>query len=130
YAVRGIAIDDSVLATAVEAQVTMMTGPWMRYFLTAEPTDALAKVRCPVLVLYGAQDLQVPPDANVPPIERALAKAGNRDVTVRVRPRANTLSRETDNGTRGLYPALKKEFVRGLLDPMTYGMPARTRSRS
>ncbi len=128
YARAGIAIDDSMLTEAVEAQVTMMTGAWMKYFLTAEPTDALSKVHCPVLVLYGAQDLQVPPDANVPPIERALATAGNRKLTVRVLPSANHLFQQTESGNPALYPTLKKEFVPGLLDTMTTWITAHTRA--
>jgi len=128
YARAGVAVDDSTLSAAVEAQVTTMSGPWMRYFLTAEPADVLAQVHCPVLVLYGAQDLQVPPDANLPPIERALARAGNRNVTARVLPSANHLFQETESGSPALYPTLKKEFVPGLLDTMTTWITAHTRA--
>ncbi len=53
---------------------------WFRFFLTYDPVPALRQVRCPALVLAGSKDLQVPPDANLPPIRAALA--GDRDVTV------------------------------------------------
>jgi pimeloyl-ACP methyl ester carboxylesterase len=127
YTLAGVPADSATLSAAVDAQARMMSSPWMRYYLTADPADALARVRCPVLVLYGEQDLQVPPDVNAPPIERALASAGNRDVTVRVLPRANHLFQETDNGYPALYATLKKEFVPGLLDTLTSWTVAHTR---
>lgn len=129
YARGGVTVDDSTLNAAVEGQVRMMTGPWMRYYLTVDPADALAKVRCPVLVVFGAQDLQVPPDVNVPPIEAALARSGNRDVSVRVLPRANHLFQETDSGNPALYATLPKVFVPGLLDTLTGWIGAHTRAR-
>jgi pimeloyl-ACP methyl ester carboxylesterase len=129
YARAGVAIDSSALGAAVEAQVRMMSGTWMRYYLTADPAVVLVRVRCPVLVLFGGQDLQVPPDVNAPPIERALAQAGNRDVTVRVLPRANHLFQQTDSGNPALYPTLEKAFVPGLLDTLTSWTVARTHAR-
>ncbi len=39
----------------------MMLSPWLRYFLTYDPTTALREVRCPVLAINGSLDLQVPP---------------------------------------------------------------------
>jgi hypothetical protein len=58
-----------------EAQIKRLFTPWFRYFLTYDPKPALKKVRCPVLVLNGEKDLQVPPKDNLKAIEAAL-KAG------------------------------------------------------
>jgi fermentation-respiration switch protein FrsA (DUF1100 family) len=124
---RFMGTPDSLLAPAVDAQVAQMKSPWMKGFLTHDPAPALQKVRCPVLALFGANDLQVAPAVNAPPIERALRSGGNRDVTVRVIPRANHLFQETDSGSPMLYPTLKKEFVPGLLDTITTWLVARTR---
>ena len=125
---RFMGTPDSMLASAVDAQVTEMKRPWMKGFLTHDPAPVLQKVRCPVLALFGANDLQVAPAANAPPLERALRSGGNRDVTVRVIPRANHLFQETDNGSLMLYRTLKKEFVPGLLDTVTTWVTARTRT--
>jgi pimeloyl-ACP methyl ester carboxylesterase len=125
---RFMGTPDSMLASAVDAQVTEMKRPWMKGFLTHDPAPVLQKVRCPVLALFGANDLQVAPAVNAPPLERALRSGGNRDVTVRVIPRANHLFQETDNGSLMLYRTLKKEFVPGLLDTITTWVTARTRT--
>lgn len=57
--------------------------PWFRYFLTYDPKTALRKVHCPILVLNGSKDLQVPPKENLPAIKEALDQAGNKDVTIK-----------------------------------------------
>jgi len=123
----GSAVADSVITGAANVQVKMFKSAWMRSFLILDPAPILAQVRCPVLALFGANDLQVAPEVNAPPLERALRRGGNRDVTVRVLPRANHLFQETDSGSPMLYGTLKKEFVPGLLDTVTTWLVARTR---
>ncbi len=70
------------LESAVEREVEQLLTPWFRFFVTYDPTEALVRVRVPVLVVAGGRDLQVPPDQNLPPIVAALEAAGNREVTV------------------------------------------------
>jgi len=120
-------VSDSMIAASVDQQVAAMKSPWMKGFLTHDPAPVLEKVRCPVLALFGANDLQVAPEVNAPPIERALRRGGNRDVTVRVIPRANHLFQEADSGSPMLYATLKKEFVPGLLDTLSTWLAVRTR---
>ena len=43
--------------------------PWMRTFLTLDPADYIAKMRCPLLALGGEKDCQVPAIENL----RAIA---------------------------------------------------------
>ena len=120
-------VSDSILAAAVDGEMEKMKSPWMKSFLFHEPAPVLQKVRCPVLALFGANDLQVAPEANAAPLERALRKGGNRDVTVRVIPRANHVFQETDNGSPLLYGTLKKEFVPGFLDTVSTWVTTRAR---
>lgn len=47
------------------AVFNQINNPWFRYFMQYDPTDALQKVRCPVLAINGAKDLQVPPKENL-----------------------------------------------------------------
>lgn len=51
-----------------------MTDPWMNYFLDYDPAPALAKLKCPVLALNGALDMQVNADINLGAIRAALPK--------------------------------------------------------
>jgi uncharacterized protein len=77
--------------------------PWFKYvgrcdralFYSArrmvefDPGPAWEKVRCPALAIYGEKDTSLPADKNLPIIRRGLGVAGNRDVTIRVFPRAD-----------------------------------------
>ena len=49
----------------LRSQITMVTGPWFRFFLTYDPRPTLGKVKCPVLALNGDKDLQVPAKENL-----------------------------------------------------------------
>jgi len=75
-------------------------------------------VRCPVLVIYGDKDTSSgPPDGLVTVIRRGLAKAGNRDVTVKIfRDADHSLRRPREGGRKG---EDDPEFVPGYLDTMT-----------
>ncbi len=63
----------------IDAQVTALNSPWFRFFLTYNPYPALTKVKCPVLALNGAKDVQVPADENLAAIKKALAEGGNKN---------------------------------------------------
>ncbi len=92
--------DWAALATAMEkakgtkwaGQVQLATSPadlegWrhQRY----DPADILRHTRIPVLALYGAIDTLVPPAENAERMRGFLAEAGNKDVTIRIFPRAS-----------------------------------------
>ena len=51
--------------------------------------DYWTRVSVPVLVIYGERDLYVPVAQSISNIERALNKAGNKDYTILVLPRAS-----------------------------------------
>ncbi|MEX1281385.1 MAG: alpha/beta fold hydrolase [Acidimicrobiia bacterium] len=42
-------------------QFQKLNAKWFREFLAHDPTESLARVRCPVLAITGAKDVQVPP---------------------------------------------------------------------
>jgi len=54
------------------AQIKQLLSPWMRSFLVYDPRPDLAKIKCPVLAIFGEKDLQVPPVQNAPEVEKAL----------------------------------------------------------
>jgi hypothetical protein len=86
------------LDAAVAREVDRLLTPWFRYFVAYDPRSALEKLRMPVLVVAGELDLQVPADQNLPPIEAALAAAGNTEVTVRLLPGLNHLLQPATTG--------------------------------
>ncbi|HEV8583035.1 MAG TPA: alpha/beta hydrolase [Thermoanaerobaculia bacterium] len=54
-----------------------------------DPAAVLKRTRIPVLALFGERDTVVPPSENAALMERYLEEAGNRDVTIKIFPRAN-----------------------------------------
>jgi uncharacterized protein len=92
----------------VEAQVRQLQAGyrWMRFFLTYDPASSLRLVRCPVLALGGALDLQVPAAENLAAIERALRSSGNENVTTVTLPRHNHLFQTCETGLPAEYASI------------------------
>ncbi len=85
--------------------------PWFRYFLSYDPRPTLAKVHCPVLAVIGERDLQVPPDQNLPEIDKALKSAGNSDYTLRVLPGLNHLLQTCATGSPTEYGEIEETIA-------------------
>lgn len=113
---KAIKDKDAYIKETVQSTIKQFSSKWMRFFLNYDPAIALTKVTCPVLVLFGEKDLQVPPLQNQKFIEDALRTAGNNDFTVKVFPDANHLFQEAGTGSPNEYPQLPREFVPGFLD--------------
>jgi pimeloyl-ACP methyl ester carboxylesterase len=68
-------------------------GNWMRAWfarvLNFDPAPLWEHVRVPVLAIYGSEDKDVRVTESAPRLERALHKAGNKDVTIHVIPGAD-----------------------------------------
>ncbi len=95
---------------AFEAQARAYTLPWFRTFIDLDPAEYLRRVKCPVLALGGANDLQVDPDQNLPTIEKALKAGGNKRVTVRKLPGLNHLFQKSDTGLPTEYARIEETF--------------------
>ena len=89
-------------------QITQITSPWFRYFLTYDPANALRKVTCPVLVLNGSLDKQVLPSQNLPPIRKALEESGNKHVEVDELPGLNHLFQTAKTGAPSEYSQIEE----------------------
>ncbi|MCK9641174.1 MAG: alpha/beta fold hydrolase [Prolixibacteraceae bacterium] len=100
-------------------QVNQITSPWMLYFIKYDPAIALEKVKCPVLAVNGDKDLQVPSKVNLPAIEKALKKGGNRQVTTIEFPGLNHLFQECKTGSPTEYAEIDQTFSPVALDAVT-----------
>lgn len=94
----------------VKLQVNQIATPWMQYFIKYNPAPILAKVKCPVLALNGEKDLQVPPKENLDAISNALAKGGNKKVTIMELPNLNHLFQECKTGSPYEYASIEQTF--------------------
>jgi fermentation-respiration switch protein FrsA (DUF1100 family) len=86
--------------------------------LTYDPLPVLEKVTVPVLAMNGELDEAVPTKQSVPMLERALRKAGNKDFTIVVLPKAGHNFLETDQPYGAQQYVRKKRYVSGYWDTM------------
>lgn len=82
----------------IELQLAQLMSPWMLNFIRYNPAPTLEKVTCPVLAINGDKDLQVPANINLPAIEKALKKGGNKKGTIKELPGLNHLFQECKTG--------------------------------
>ena len=77
---------------AQQLLATPLSLTWLREHYLDNPLDAICRVSCPVLILNGEKDLQVPA-AEAESLRIALEEAGNEDVTALILPDLNHLLR-------------------------------------
>jgi pimeloyl-ACP methyl ester carboxylesterase len=116
---RAMGSPDSLIRSRVAQQMSALQSSWFKEFISYDPADALERVNCPVLALFGEVDQQVPPSLNRSPMEKAFNQGGNQRVAIRTLPKANHLFLQSDTGDPGEYGSMKKEFVPGFLEEMS-----------
>lgn len=85
-----------------------------RLFAEYQPLEWWARIRVPVLLIYGAADQRVPAAESAARIAATLLRSGNGDVTVRVLPGADHTFRLSP-GPSG-WPTTAPDYVAGLID--------------
>ncbi|HSV75114.1 MAG TPA: alpha/beta hydrolase [Chthonomonadales bacterium] len=113
--------------TWIDVQVNTVTSPWFRHFLSYDPRPALRAVRCPVLVLIGERDLQVPARENAAEIEAALKAGGGADATVRIVPGVNHLFQTAATGLPTEYGVIEETMSPSVLTMVSEWILARAR---
>lgn len=98
------------------AQVKMELIPWLRYFISNEPSVFWEKVKCPVLALNGEKDIQVYPAENLSAIKEALLKGGNKKITTLTIPDLNHLFQTCKKCTIEEYGELAETFSPAVLE--------------
>jgi pimeloyl-ACP methyl ester carboxylesterase len=109
--VKSSGMDSAIPPAALEQQLRMLTSPWFRFFLDYDPLPNLQKTTCPVLVLYGQKDLQVPAKVNMPLVQKALADAGNKNSDIRQLADLNHLFQHSYSGSPAEYAAIEETFA-------------------
>lgn len=97
----------AALDQQVEAQARVWDSQWFRSFLAFDPRESLRKTTCPVLALNGSLDVQVPAEANLSAMERALREAGNARFETAELPGLNHLLQPARRGTPDEYAAIE-----------------------
>jgi uncharacterized protein len=112
------------LETVAGAQVKALLTPWFRHFLIYDPRPALERVTCPVLAICGEKDLQVDPKLNLPPMEAALKKSGNNDVTIKELPGLNHLFQASETGSLAEYQKIEETINPAALEAVAQWLAA------
>lgn len=86
--------------------------------LDFDPAKTWEQVHCPVLILLGQLDANVPAKVSAEMMERWLAKGGNKDHTIRVLPKANHGLFESETGYSA-ESARVKRYVPGYMEGIT-----------
>ena len=97
---------------------------YWRTLYSYNPALALEKVTCPILALFGELDNSTPVPPTIANMQRALRFAGNRNFTYKVFPRGNHGLLESETGSHGEIPRLKR-FVPKLFNTMTLWLKKR-----
>jgi hypothetical protein len=100
----------------IGSSIQSLTSPWYRYTLTYDPATALGKVACPVLVLDGSKDLQIPPAQNLPAIRKALEDGGNKHFEIDEMPGLNHLFQTAKTGSITEYAQIEETISPVALD--------------
>lgn len=116
---KSISDPEKFIKSQEDGLMKQFTSKWFLYFLSYDPIPALKKVKCPVLLLYGERDLQVPAEMSKKAMVAALKEGGNKDFKAKIFPKANHLFQEATTGSPSEYTKLPKKFVPGFLDLMT-----------
>ena len=83
---------------------------WFQYFMRYDPRSDWQQVRCPVLALNGAKDLQVPADVNLEGIAQALKHGNNQQVTTQKLDHLNHLFQTCKTGAPSEYNSIEETF--------------------
>jgi len=83
---------------------------WFRYFIKTDPHQFISKVSVPVLAINGSKDMQVLSALNLNGFEVGLAKARNKDYTVKELDGLNHLFQKADTGAISEYASIKETF--------------------
>lgn len=94
----------------IEDQLGVMLDDWFLYFMQFDPATYLSKVKCPVLAVNGELDLQVTSKENLEGIKNSLAKAGNKNVTIKEFKGLNHLFQKAETGAPSEYAKIEETF--------------------
>ncbi len=103
-------LPEDVSVDAIDGILETFTAPWFQKIITYDPRTILMDVKCPVLALNGAKDLQITSEANLSAIEKALKDGGNSNATVKQLQGLNHLFQEAQTGLADEFAAIDQTF--------------------
>ena len=102
--------------------------PRYQFILAHDTAEDWAKVKVPVLAVFGELDVQCDAAQNAAGLRQALARGGNENFTVKVIPSANHLLVKAKTGSMREYATVPKDLAPGLLEIITEWVKVTVRS--
>lgn len=91
--------------------------PWIRYFISYDPAEAIRNITCPVLALNGENDVQVIADSNIPRLKELLKDNGKN--MIKTYPGLNHLFQHSETGMPDEYGKIEETMSAEVLNDMT-----------
>jgi pimeloyl-ACP methyl ester carboxylesterase len=101
----------------VKNNITQLTRPWMKFFLSYDPAENLSKTQCPVLAINGSKDVQMDPQ-NLKKMESIFTESGNDSVTIIEYKGMNHLFQEAQTGLMNEYNNIEHTISEKVLKDM------------
>lgn len=94
-----------------------MKDPWIKHFISFDPSEAIKKITCPVLGLNGEKDVQVIADSNIPRLKELLKE--NDKNMIKTYPGLNHLFQHSETGMPDEYGKIEETMSAEVLNDMT-----------
>lgn len=93
-----------------EMWIIQLSSPWMKEFMSIDPANYLQKIKCPVLVMIGEKDFQVPHYQNLPVYENVFSESKHPNYTILKLPQLNHLFQTANTGSISEYGRIEETF--------------------
>jgi alpha/beta superfamily hydrolase len=113
----------------VTSITSTLKNPWMRYFISFDPTYYLTKIQCPVLALNGTLDCQVACQTNLAGVKNSLQKAGNKKFEIVPLDGINHLFQKAKTGSLQEYEQIDETINPTVLQKITSWIKAHDREQ-
>lgn len=88
--------------------------PWVEYFISMDPAEAIMNITCPVLALNGENDVQVIAESNIPRLEKLLKDNGKNKF--KTYPGLNHLFQHCETGMPDEYAKIEETMSAEVLE--------------
>jgi dienelactone hydrolase len=106
---------DAWLAVRTPAQdsaaIALWTSRWFKSLFHHDPAPLLREIEVPLLAIYGALDLQVPPNASLAALEHHFAGARRRLLRAELLPGVNHMMQPARSGTMDEYRTIEQTIA-------------------
>lgn len=110
--------EHNISRSFAEMWIIQLSSPWMKEFMSIDPASYLYKIKCPVLVMIGEKDFQVPHYQNLPIYEKIFSESKHSNYTILKIPQLNHLFQTANTGSISEYGRIEETFSPIALETM------------